>query len=163
MEGQKVPPLLLRKICHIYLTMMKLATVTTYLKKIQKVYESRDIPLAFHWHQQFSTEISKVCYIKKYRYRLHFDIWFLILLNFLECLKIFLINMVTILTMSARMSTLAILRLEESDFFSQWTREMRGKMKIRIEKPAVNISNLTGGKNKKARRRTLHEKLRLDL
>ena len=110
--GAKSPSPPLRKISHIYLTMMKLATVTTYLKKIQKVYESRDIPLAFHWHQQFSTEISKACYIKKYRYRLHFDIWFLILLNFLECLKIFLINMVTILTMSARMSTLAILRLE---------------------------------------------------
>ena len=36
-------------------------------------------------------------------------------------------------------------------------------MKIRLEKPAVNISKLTGGKNEKARRGTLHEKLRLDL
>ena len=36
-------------------------------------------------------------------------------------------------------------------------------MKIRLEKPAVNISNLTGGKNEKARRGALHEKLRLDL
>ena len=36
-------------------------------------------------------------------------------------------------------------------------------MKIRPEKPAVNISNLTSGKNEKARRGTLHEKLRLDL
>ena len=51
-------------------------------------------------------------------------------------------------------------RLELSDFFSQWT---RGKMKIRLEKPAVNISNLTGSKNEKARRGALHEKLRLDL
>ena len=151
------------KICLTYPTMMKLGTVIPYLKKIQKIYESHDTSLSSADVSIFLLEISKVCYIKKYRYRLHFDIWFLILLNFLECLKIFLINMVTILTMSARMSTLAILRLEESDFFSQWTREMRGKMKIRIEKPAVNISNLTGGKNKKARRRTLHEKLRLDL
>ena len=31
-------------------------------------------------------------------------------------------------------------------------------MKIRLEKPAVNISNLTGGKNEKARRGALHEK-----
>ena len=37
------------------------------------------------------------------------------------------------------------------------------KMKIRPEKLAVNISNLTGGKNEKARRGSLHEKLRLDL
>ena len=36
-------------------------------------------------------------------------------------------------------------------------------MKIRLEKPAVNISKLTGGKNEKGRRRALHEKLRLDL
>ena len=36
-------------------------------------------------------------------------------------------------------------------------------MKIRLEKPAVNISNLTGGKNEKARRGALHEKFRLDL
>ena len=36
-------------------------------------------------------------------------------------------------------------------------------MKIRLEKAAVNISKLTGGKNEKARRGVLHEKLRLDL
>ena len=36
-------------------------------------------------------------------------------------------------------------------------------MKIRVEKPAVNISKLTSGKNEKARRWTLHQKLWLDL
>ena len=36
-------------------------------------------------------------------------------------------------------------------------------MEIRLEKPAVNILKLTGGKNEKARRGTLHEKLRSDL
>ena len=40
---------------------------------------------------------------------------------------------------------------------------MRGKMKIWLEKPAKNISNLMSGKNEKARRGVLHEKLRLDL
>ena len=35
-------------------------------------------------------------------------------------------------------------------------------MKIRLEKPAVNISELTVGKNEKARQGALHE-LRLDL
>ena len=35
-------------------------------------------------------------------------------------------------------------------------------MKIRLEKPAVNISSLTGGKNEQARRGALHENLRLD-
>ena len=36
-------------------------------------------------------------------------------------------------------------------------------MIIRLEKPAVNISILTGGKNEKARRGALHEKIRLDM
>ena len=39
-RGQKGPPL--PKICHTYPAMMKLGTVITYLKKIQKIYESRD-------------------------------------------------------------------------------------------------------------------------
>ena len=34
---------------------------------------------------------------------------------------------------------------------------------MRLEKPAVNISNLTGGKNEKARPGALHEKLRENL
>ena len=40
MREQKGPPL--PKICHKYPTMMKLGTVIPYLKKIQKIYESRD-------------------------------------------------------------------------------------------------------------------------
>ena len=35
------------KICHTYPTMMKLGTGIPYLKKIQKLYESRDTPLEF--------------------------------------------------------------------------------------------------------------------
>ena len=51
-EGQKDP---LPKICHTYPTMMKLCTVIHYLKKIQKVYDSRDTPLEFWLHQHFFT------------------------------------------------------------------------------------------------------------
>ena len=65
------PPL--PKICHTYPIMMKLGTVIPYLKKIQKIYESRDTPLDFCRHQHFSPEIRKFCCIQKYRYRLHFD------------------------------------------------------------------------------------------
>ena len=36
-------------------------------------------------------------------------------------------------------------------------------MKIRLEKPAVNVSKRTGGKNEKPRRGALHEKLRLNI
>ena len=35
-------------------------------------------------------------------------------------------------------------------------------MKIRLEKSAMNISNVTGSKTEKARLRSLHEKLQLD-
>ena len=51
-------------------------------------------------------------------------------------------------------------RPKQSDFFIQWTRR---KMKIPLERHAVNISKLMGGKNEKARREALHENLRLDL
>ena len=42
--GKKAP---LPKICHTYPTMMKLDTIIPYLKKIQKIYESRDTPPEF--------------------------------------------------------------------------------------------------------------------
>ena len=44
-EGAKKAPL--PKICHTCLKMMKLGTVIPYLKKIQKIYKLRDIPLEF--------------------------------------------------------------------------------------------------------------------
>ena len=59
----------------------------------------------------FLPEISKFCYIKKYMYRLHFDTKFLILLTFLESLKIVLIKKVIILMMSAKMATPGLLKI----------------------------------------------------
>ena len=56
-------------------------------------------PLSSTDISNFSTQISKFCYIKKYMYRLHFDKKFLILLTFLESIKIALIKKVTILVM----------------------------------------------------------------
>ena len=47
------PKKTLSKICHIYPTKMKLGTIIPYLKKTQKVYESRDVPHEFCWHQRF--------------------------------------------------------------------------------------------------------------
>ena len=44
-RGAKRPPL--PKICHTYPTMMKLGIVIPYLKKTQKIYESRDTPPDF--------------------------------------------------------------------------------------------------------------------
>ena len=56
--GKKGPPR--PKICHTYPTMMKLGTVISHLKKIQKVYESRGAPPDFCWYQQFFTGNQQV-------------------------------------------------------------------------------------------------------
>ena len=53
MEGAKKAPL--PKICHTYPTMIKFGTVIPYLEKIEKIYESRDTPREFRWHQYFFT------------------------------------------------------------------------------------------------------------
>ena len=92
--------------------MMKIGTVVPYPNKTQRMYESRDTPLEFCWHQHFSSEINKFCYIRKCRYRLHFGTYFLILLIFLESLKIFLINIVAILMMSAKLVTPGFLKIK---------------------------------------------------
>ena len=60
----------------------------------------------------FSPEIGKFCYIKKYRYKLHFHTQFLILLTSYKFLNIVLINMVKILMISAKMSTLGLLKIK---------------------------------------------------
>ena len=41
------------KIFHTYFTMMSIGTVILYLKKIQKIYKSREAPRQFYWHQHF--------------------------------------------------------------------------------------------------------------
>ena len=97
---------------HTYPTMMKLGTVIPYLKKIQKYMNHLTHPVSSADISIFSTQIRKFCYIKKYRYRLHFDTWFLILLIFIESLKIVLINIFTILMMSAKMATPGLRKIE---------------------------------------------------
>ena len=59
----------------------------------------------------FSTEICTFCYIKKYSYRFYFNVKLLILLTLREFLKVVLINMVTILMMSAKLVALGLLKL----------------------------------------------------
>ena len=49
--GQKRPPI--PKICHTYPTIMKLGIIIPYLRKTQKIYESRDTPFEFCWNQHF--------------------------------------------------------------------------------------------------------------
>ena len=98
------------KICHTYPVMMKLCSYTLPKE------DTRDIWITWHPLTSagisiFSSVIRKLCYIKKYRYRLHFSVQFLILLAFRKCLKICLINLVIILMMSAKISTTDLLKI----------------------------------------------------
>ena len=108
--GKKLPHV--PKICHTYPTMMKLGTAIPFPKKIQDLYELRDTLLEFRWHQHFLTEIGKFCYIKEYRYWFQLDTSFIILPTFLQSLRIVLINMVTILMVSAKMAIPGLLKIK---------------------------------------------------
>ena len=91
--------------------MMKFGAVIPYLKKIQNIYESRDTPLNFCWHQHFFIGNQRFLYMKKYRYRLPFSTEFLILLACLESLKICFINLVIILMLLAEMATPGLFKI----------------------------------------------------
>ena len=73
MGGKKAP---LPKICHRYPKMMKLGTVAPYLKKIQKIYESRDTPLQFFWHQLFLTGNQQILLYQEIQMSIAF--WYII-------------------------------------------------------------------------------------
>ena len=54
----------LSKIYH-YSTIMKPSTVITLPKEDQKIYEARDIPLEFCWHQHFFTGNQQILLCQK--------------------------------------------------------------------------------------------------
>ena len=95
-----LPPL--PKICHTYHAIMKLSTILPYLREIQKIYKSRDTFLEACWHQHFFTGNQQIL--------LHQEI-IPITLAFLESLVIVLIKMVTILMMSAKVTTPGLLKI----------------------------------------------------
>ena len=109
---EKVNASAVPKTCHTYHTMMKLFTFIPYLKKIQKLYMNHVThPISPAGISNISPEIRKFCYIKKYMYRLDFDIKLLILWTFVEFLKIVLIKKVTILMMPSKMATPVLLKI----------------------------------------------------
>ena len=57
----------------------------------------------------FSSEICNFCYIKKYKYRLHFKTYFLIRSISLESLSVVLINLATNLMMLGKLAALDLL------------------------------------------------------
>ena len=114
--GQKGPHLSLKSVSDILS-----ATIILYLKKIKKIYKSRDTPLSFADISIFSLKIINFCYIKKYGCILHFNTQFLILLffffkTFFESLKVALINTITILMMLAKLAILGLLEIWNKGF-----------------------------------------------
>ena len=84
-EFSSLSSLILFKLCHLgiihrcgdkkipFPNTVKLGTVIPYLMKILKINESRDAHVEFCCLKHFLPEINKFWYVKKYRYRLHFD------------------------------------------------------------------------------------------
>ena len=106
--AKKAPPL--KSVSHIsyndetwqlYLTQRR---SKKYMSYVTYSLSSADISI-------FSPGIDKFSYIKKYRYRLHFNTLFLFILTFLESLQIVIINMVNILIMCANMVTPSLLKI----------------------------------------------------
>ena len=111
-SGDKRGPL--PKKCHTYPTMMKLGTVLPYLKRSKKYIYINHVtfPLSSADSSIFSSEIRNLCCIKKCRYRLNFNISFLIILPLLRVLRVVLINRVAILIMSVKLATLGLSKIK---------------------------------------------------
>ena len=66
---------LLPKTSHTYPTIMKLGTVISYLKKFQKLFESRDTPLDFCWNHYFLTGNQQILLYQERKYRFWDFFW----------------------------------------------------------------------------------------
>ena len=77
-----------------------------------KNIESSDTPLEFCWHQDFFTRSQQILLYQEILIQNALFLLFLILLTFFESLKIVLINMVTVLMISAKMATLGLLKIK---------------------------------------------------
>ena len=75
------------EICHTYPTMMKLGTITPDLNRIHKIYDWRDAPLEFCWHQHFFSGNQQILLYQKMQIKISF--WFIIsnLFNFFWVFK----------------------------------------------------------------------------
>ena len=101
----------LPKICHTYPTTMKLDTVIPYLRKIQKIYKSRDTSLEFCWHQHFFKENQRILLHQEIQIQIRF--WYIISnsFNFSWVFNNCFNKHVTILMMPAKMATLGVLKI----------------------------------------------------
>ena len=105
--GGKKAPLL--KVCHTYPTIMTLCSYTLPKEDPKNISITWHIPWVLLTSTLFHQKSANFCYIKKYRYRLHFDTWFLILL--FSIWRFFLINLVIVLMMSAKIATPGLFKI----------------------------------------------------
>ena len=96
---------------HTYSTIMKLGSVIPYLKISKKYMNHVTHPSSSAERSIFSPEFSKSLYIKN---QIYIVFWYIIsnFLNFFVSLKVVLINIVTILMISAEMFTLGLLKIK---------------------------------------------------
>ena len=101
--GAKRPPSL-KSVTHV-LQWWNLAQLYLTLRESKKIYEPRDKPLHFCWHQHFFTENQQILLYQEIQ--IYTAFWYIVsnAFNFFESLKIVLINIVTILKMPAQMAT----------------------------------------------------------
>ena len=88
-------------------TIMKLGTVIPYLKKIYKIYKSRDASLQISQHQNFFTGNQRFLFYQDCILKKSFCYFFLF-----ESLIVVLINLFAMLMMSAKLDNLCILKVE---------------------------------------------------
>ena len=111
MGGKKVP--LLPKICNTYPIMMKLGTAITYLKKIETISESRDTSLVFCWHQYFFTGNQQILLYQEIKIWIALGYIISNSFNFSWVFKkTVLVNMATILMMSAKKTTPGLVKVK---------------------------------------------------
>ena len=107
-EAKKIPSSL-KSVTHI-LQWWNL-TVVPYLNKIQKICESRYTPPEFCWHQHLFTRNQQLLLYQEIQIQTAF--WYIISnsFNFSWVFKSFLITLIIILMMSAKMATQGFLKI----------------------------------------------------
>ena len=107
--GQNAP---FPKTCHTYPTKMKLGTIIPYLKKTQKIYESRNTPLEFCWYQHFYIKNQQILLYQKIKIQIALLHIISKSFNFFWVFKDFLINTVKILIRSAKLASAGPLKVK---------------------------------------------------
>ena len=103
--GKKAPPLHISHNDETWRSYTLPKRFKKYINHVTRTLNSAEISI-------FSPEISNFFCIKKYRYRLHFNTEFLILLTVFESLTVVLIKVVAILMMPTKLATLGLLEIK---------------------------------------------------